>query len=115
MKFVISSLLSVAPCESNVSSVFFWAFRDAEAFSDVLSWSCHAYNAFVGGQDGGKEEFERSLAGLYPPLDNIHESEPATVADKRGVITLYYVPNALQRHRQVGTVLRNSRCLSHRL
>lgn len=66
----------------------------------MLPWSCQAYDAFVGGQDGNNEAFEESMRQLYPPLDII-ESGPATVADKAGVVVLYFVPDAIRSDRQV--------------
>ena len=68
---------------------------------DKLGWNLRAYNAFVGGQDGHNADYEQSLHNLYPPLDDIRESGPAMVVDKREVAALYFVPDALQSHRQV--------------
>ncbi|VDB85576.1 unnamed protein product [Peniophora sp. CBMAI 1063] len=65
-----------------------------------LNWSCKAYNAFVGGQDGDNDDFEFNLAALYPPLDNVVESGPACIVDKRGAIGLFLVPDALMTSRQ---------------
>lgn len=70
-------------------------------FVDNLDWSCKAYNASVGGQDGDNPKSEQALSALYPPLDDVYESRPACIVDKRGVIVLFYVPGALQSHRQV--------------
>ena len=69
--------------------------------ADHLTWSCKAYNAFVGGQDGDNEAFEADLSSLYPGLDNVIESGPACIVDKRGVIVLFLVPDALMTSRQV--------------
>lgn len=66
----------------------------------MLDWSCQAYDAFVGGQDGRNDVFEENLRKLYPPLE-VLESGPASVADKSGVIVLYFVPDALTTSRQV--------------
>ncbi|VDC01775.1 unnamed protein product [Peniophora sp. CBMAI 1063] len=54
-----------------------------------LSWSCKAYNASVGGQDGDNPALEKALSELYPGLDNVIESGPASIVDKRGVLVLF--------------------------
>lgn len=69
--------------------------------SDVLPWSSDSYNTFVGGQDGSNPVFEEKLRTLYPPLDHVHETCPASIVDKYGVTVLYFVPGALKPDRQV--------------
>ena len=71
---------------------------------DKLPWSCEAYNAFVGGQDGSSKEFEEALRKLYPPMNKVLESRPASVVDKYGVFVLVYAPGAIKPDRQVSVI-----------
>ncbi|VDC05230.1 unnamed protein product [Peniophora sp. CBMAI 1063] len=100
-----------APRASEVLELDFWLeiqhlislYMRAHRNKYTLPWSCEAYNAYVGGQDGTKTAFEDALSGHFPPLESdvegetegVVETRPSLVVDKYGVIVLACLPGVI--------------------
>jgi len=74
-----------------------------------LSWSIEEYaDTLTSSQNIRSAEHEQDLFRRFPPLfSSVNgallplQDEPCTIVDSKGIIVLWYVPNAITRARNV--------------